>query len=148
MNAPPTRYSHAEASALLPTVREVFRKTRPLHQRLVREARELTQAGVDPFALRAVGPSDLPEKLARRREALHDLARAVDDGLAELADLGVEVKAAEGLADFRSLHEGREVYLCWQWDEPELAWWHELEAGFAGRQPITDPAAFVGEPRH
>lgn len=41
-----------------------------------------------------------------------------------------------GLLDFPALKDGREVYLCWQYGEEEIAFWHEVEAGFAGRQPI------------
>jgi hypothetical protein len=41
-----------------------------------------------------------------------------------------------GLLDFPALKEGREVYLCWQYGEGEIAFWHEVEAGYAGRQPI------------
>ncbi|HLO13527.1 MAG TPA: DUF2203 domain-containing protein [Anaerolineales bacterium] len=41
-----------------------------------------------------------------------------------------------GLLDFPALKDGREVYLCWQYGENEIAFWHEVEAGFAGRQPI------------
>jgi hypothetical protein len=42
----------------------------------------------------------------------------------------------QGLLDFPALKDGREVYLCWQDGEGEIAFWHEIEAGFAGRQPI------------
>jgi len=42
-----------------------------------------------------------------------------------------------GLLDFPALKDGREVYLCWQYGEGEIAFWHEVEAGFAGRQPIN-----------
>jgi hypothetical protein len=41
-----------------------------------------------------------------------------------------------GLLDFPALRNGREVYLCWQYGEGEIAFWHEVEAGFVGRQPI------------
>ena len=41
-----------------------------------------------------------------------------------------------GLLDFPALRNGREVYLCWQYGEGEIAFWHEVEAGYAGRQPI------------
>lgn len=41
-----------------------------------------------------------------------------------------------GLLDFPALKDGREVYLCWQYGEGEIAFWHEVETGFAGRQPI------------
>lgn len=41
-----------------------------------------------------------------------------------------------GLLDFPALKESREVYLCWQYGEADIAFWHEVEAGFMGRQPI------------
>jgi len=41
-----------------------------------------------------------------------------------------------GLLDFPALKDEREVYLCWQYGEDDIAFWHEVEAGFAGRQPI------------
>ncbi len=50
---------------------------------------------------------------------------------------GVEVKdIRRGLVDWRAEREGREVYLCWQYGERTVSWWHELSDGFAGRQPI------------
>lgn len=41
-----------------------------------------------------------------------------------------------GLVDFPSVREGREVYLCWLEGEPEIGYWHDLEAGFDGREPL------------
>lgn len=41
-----------------------------------------------------------------------------------------------GLLDFPALRDGHEVYLCWQYGEGDIAFWHEVEAGFTGRQPI------------
>jgi hypothetical protein len=50
---------------------------------------------------------------------------------------GVLVKDIHsGLLDFPSLRDGRTVLLCWQYDEPRVAFWHELDTGFAGRKPI------------
>jgi hypothetical protein len=43
-----------------------------------------------------------------------------------------------GLLDFPALRDGHEVYLCWQYGEEEIAFWHEVEAGYAGRQPIEN----------
>jgi hypothetical protein len=54
-----------------------------------------------------------------------------------IQDMGVEVKDLTiGLIDFVALHDGREVYLCWKYGEECVQFWHEIEAGFAGRQPI------------
>jgi hypothetical protein len=44
--------------------------------------------------------------------------------------------ADRGLVDFPSIRDGEEVYLCWQAGEPRVAFWHEPDAGFAGRQPL------------
>ena len=59
----------------------------------------------------------------------------------ELTRLGVELKGPDGLCDFPSLRDGREVYLCWRLGEPQVAHWHELNAGVAGRMPLDRPAA-------
>jgi len=63
----------------------------------------------------------------------------LDTFVAELADLGVELKdPVTGLVDFRTLVEGREAYLCWKLEEDEIGWWHELDAGAAGRRPVSE----------
>ncbi|MGH7576276.1 MAG: DUF2203 domain-containing protein [Longimicrobiales bacterium] len=58
---------------------------------------------------------------------------------ADLEDLGCYFKGLqEGLVDWYSLYAGRSVFLCWKLGEPEIAWRHPIDAGFAGRQPILD----------
>jgi hypothetical protein len=56
----------------------------------------------------------------------------------EMNDLGIQLKDySRGLIDFPCMREGRVVLLCWQLGEDErIEWWHELEAGFIGRQPL------------
>jgi hypothetical protein len=127
-------FTAAEANATLPLVR-----------RIVQDITEL-----------AVGLRDRHERLTRlgggRRGALgdayqeemqtlqDDLDRAQDqmkDYVQELHALGVELKDYyTGLIDFPAWRDGREVYLCWRLGEPEVAHWHELDAGFAGRQKL------------
>lgn len=54
-----------------------------------------------------------------------------------ILEMGVQIKDINiGLLDFPALKDGREVYLCWQHGEGEIAYWHEVDAGYAGRQPI------------
>lgn len=54
-----------------------------------------------------------------------------------IMDTGVIIKDINmGLLDFSALKDGREVYLCWQYGEGDIAFWHEVEEGYAGRQPI------------
>ena len=55
----------------------------------------------------------------------------------KLEEIGCEVKGIrEGLVDFPSIREGREVYLCWRMPEKEILFWHDLNSGFAGRKPL------------
>ena len=55
----------------------------------------------------------------------------------QIQDIGAQIKDINtGLLDFSALKDGREVYLCWQYGEDDIQFWHEIEAGFAGRQPI------------
>ena len=54
-----------------------------------------------------------------------------------IQDMGVHIKDINiGLMDFPALHEEREVYLCWRYGEQRVEFWHDIESGFAGRQPI------------
>jgi hypothetical protein len=57
--------------------------------------------------------------------------------ISEIEDMGVLVKDFRtGLCDFPHLKDGRVIYLCWKMDEDKIRYWHEVDAGFAGRQPI------------
>ena len=69
-------------------------------------------------------------KMIQDFEKLDALVHRIQDTGALIKDINL------GLLDFPALREGHEVYLCWQYGEGEIAFWHEIEAGFAGRQPI------------
>lgn len=61
--------------------------------------------------------------------------------IATLSEMGVEVKdPSTGLIDFRHERSGHVVYLCWRLGESRIEWWHEIEAGFAGRQRLDRAA--------
>jgi len=61
----------------------------------------------------------------------------LDELIHRIQDTGVLIKDINaGLLDFPALKDGREVYLCWKYGEEAIAFWHEVEDGFAGRQPI------------
>ena len=71
---------------------------------------------------------------AQYETAMDELGDLVD----ELHQVGVELKDFEkGLVDFPSVHEEREVYLCWQHGEDGISAWHETDAGLTGRQDVT-----------
>jgi len=63
----------------------------------------------------------------------------LDELIHSIQDSGVVIKDINtGLLDFPALKDGREVYLCWKHGEGDIAFWHEIEDGFAGRQSIDE----------
>jgi hypothetical protein len=119
-------------------------RTLPLVRRIVKDIVTLFPAWkerVETFAVhaanaRAEQPDPQAEAAARE---VQRLAQEIEGCLRELGSLGVEYKQPldAGLVDFPGKVDGREVYLCWQYDEPEVAHWHDKEAGFAGRRPLS-----------
>ena len=119
-------YTLDEANAALGWVQEAIASLREARQGLSdEEAREaLAEAGPqngggDPGRIVSEAFMQLRAALAQLQEAevvLRDLDR--------------------GLVDFPALRDGREVYLCWLEGEPGIGYWHDLEAGFAGREPL------------
>jgi hypothetical protein len=118
-----------EANALLPAVRGIVRRIQRTYARVsaAQESARLAAAGA------ALGGGGM-EGGGNYVVSLSELAEASG----ELEGLGVQLKDyARGLIDFPSMREGRVVLLCWQMGEgDELEWWHDLEAGFGGRQPL------------
>lgn len=71
------------------------------------------------------------------RGRIEDIARRITAYLAELEEIGCVFKGfQEGLVDFYGKMDGRDVFWCWKQGEHRIEHWHEIEAGFAGRQPI------------
>jgi hypothetical protein len=80
-----------------------------------------------------IPPAELAAATAEVDGVARRLARLVD----EIASHGAQVKDLDsGLIDFPALHRGATVLLCWQLGEDEIAWWHRIEDGFAGRRPL------------
>jgi len=62
---------------------------------------------------------------------------AIESMVQEIQSFGCVVKNLNvGLLDFLTVRDGREVYLCWRYGEPTVAFYHELHTGFNGRQPV------------
>lgn len=72
------------------------------------------------------------------QEQLDAAMHRLQEYVGELGGIGVELKDFEtGLIDFPGRHQGRTVCLCWKLGEERVGYWHEVHAGFAGRQPIS-----------
>ena len=121
---------------------EEANRTLPLVSRivddLVRDHR-IWEDKVREFELATVGSSpEHPDVIAELLQSdAQRLARDIEGYIAELNDLGVIVKGMDtGLVDFRGQMDGREVYYCWKLGEPSVMYWHEIDAGFVGRQRL------------
>jgi len=118
-----------EANALLPDVRTIVGKIQRAHRKLspyredAKKAAEAAERGGGGFPDGVAYAAILTELTIQ---------------LSELEALGVQLKDFErGLVDFPSLRDGRVVLLCWQLGEgDELEFWHDVDAGFAGRTPL------------
>lgn len=129
-------FTQEEANAALPDVR-------PLVERLVEDRRTLVALGNDLEAVQALiggnGGSLDPSRVGELQEAVAHAAAALAALVDEIQGLGAQVKDLDsGLVDFPARHpeSGDTVLLCWQLGEAEVGYWHDLEAGFAGRKPL------------
>ena len=118
-----------EANALLPSVRQLLRKLQRSRRRLGAFKEETRQAAEQADQ----GGGGIAGGLLYAR-----LLTGFAAEMGKLEATGVQLKDFDrGLVDFPSLREGRVVLLCWQLDEgDELEWWHDMDAGFAGRTPL------------
>jgi hypothetical protein len=129
----PRIFTLDEANALLPRLRDLLPEMQDAKgevERLRAEIAELTRP--------ASGNGHLLGRAIERKR--RDAQKAVDrlnELSAEVDGLGCEIKGVdEGLVDFRAERDGRVVYLCWRLGEEDITHWHELDTGFAGRQPL------------
>jgi hypothetical protein len=121
-----------QALELLPVVRQLLVEIQ-VKKREVDEASE-TLEGL--LALSS-GNGHLLTDVAQARQAVEETATELRSLMSELDETGAELKGIEeGLIDFPSEREGRVVYLCWRMGEETISFWHELDTGFPGRQPL------------
>jgi hypothetical protein len=121
-----------EALTLLPTVRQLVLEIQASRQLMEQRSEEL-----DRLLGLSGGNGHLAADLASARESVEGAGSDLERLMGELDSIGAVLKGIdEGLIDFPSEREGRVVYLCWRLGEDTIAFWHEIEAGFAGRQPL------------
>lgn len=125
-------FSVDEANRTLPLVRKIVEDVVRQHREWREKILELDLAA---SSSRADEPRERAEQLEREAQAL---AREIDGYQKELEDLGIQLKDRRlGLVDFPSEMGGKRVLLCWRLGEPEVRFWHDEDAGYAGRQPLT-----------
>ncbi len=120
-------------------------RTLPLVRRIVHDLTleyPAWRAAVSRFELLTGGArADWGEtrELVAARESVTHRAERINRYLQELEAVGCVFKGFEaGLVDFYSLRGDRPIFLCWRLGEERITYWHEIESGFSGRQPIDD----------
>ena len=131
---PPRIFTPDEANAALSELR-------PLVEGMVDGKRALDEAQErrDDVAQRIAGNGGgiPPAELGALEAAVEDAAKTLAGTIGEIQALGVLVKDLDtGLVDFPGQRAGQDILLCWQLGEDEVAFWHGLEDGYAGRQPL------------
>jgi len=121
---PIRRFTLEQANRSLPLVKRVVADIVAVHQAYTEaQGRVENTTGKEQSAAQSAAEASL--------DRLQELVE-------ELTDIGCEIKDYQtGLIDFVARHEDRDVYLCWRLGEEAITHWHELHAGFAGRQPVS-----------
>ena len=124
----PHYFSLAEANEALNIIRPIMDEVQEIRLKIIEKQLEAWPA-IEKSA--GNGGNKALSNLVQDFERLDALIHQILDTGAQVKDINT------GLLDFSALRNGREVYLCWKYGEADIAFWHEVDAGFAGRQPIA-----------
>lgn len=126
--AMPARYwTVTEANAALPELRGIVGDMLDARERILEARQEIW-----PVLEKSIGNGG-----SRKAGDLIEEFERIEQAIKRIRAMGILLKNINtGLVDFLAWRKGREVYLCWHYDEPGVFYWHELDAGFTGRQPI------------
>ena len=122
-----TYFTVEQANAALVLIRPLMGQLLEIRQAILSK-----QPDLEPMLQKALGNggSSLASEVAMEVAEMQDLILQIRSTGALFKDL------SSGLVDFLSKREGRDIYLCWRFGEDGVRYWHEVDGGFAGRQPI------------
>ncbi|MBA2314662.1 MAG: DUF2203 domain-containing protein [Chloroflexi bacterium] len=138
------------ANDALPEVRGILTRLADERQELIRLRDEVLerQSAVEAAAEATAGGSGTASsrradaevaELRRLRLRMQGVIDQMQAGVARIDELGITLRDIEtGLIDFPALVTGRQVWLCWRLGEDDVAWWHELTTGVAGRRSLAE----------
>jgi hypothetical protein len=134
VNTPQRTFTREEAEALLPAVDRWLAEAQALAARLSTAESETQAANWKPRTNGKVPSEALGVSPVARQSVANQLAALIE----RIQGMGIVVRdVRSGLIDFPSIRGGRVIHLCWRRGEPlAIRWWHELDAGFGGRQPL------------
>jgi len=137
------------ANERLPELRQILTALRDQRSELIRlrdevlERQQAVEASTEGASggSRSADEAEAVAELRRIRLRMQGVIDQMQAGVARIDALGITLREIEtGLVDFPALVNGRQVSLCWRLGEDRVEWWHELSAGFSGRQPLIDLA--------
>ncbi len=125
----PQYFTLAEANAALEIIKPLMEEVQQIRREILKQQPETWDA-----IRRSAGNGGNPtlSKMVKTFDRLDELLHGILATGAEVKDINT------GLLDFLALRHGQPVYLCWKYGEDKIEYWHEINAGFAGRQPIED----------
>lgn len=116
-----------EATALLPQLKRLLQEMIAARENIIKD-RQTWEPIIEKAHTNGGG---------KHGATLYQESTKIQLTLAKINEWGILIKDLDtGLVDFPHLRDGREVYLCWRMDEPRIDYWHEIDDGFAGRQPL------------
>jgi hypothetical protein len=124
----PKYLSVEDANRTLPMVRRIVSDILATHRELVEMVKEYGHLDPELESLKA--------KRHELEEEMRELTDQVNGYIDELEKIGGLFKGFEGLVDFPAVLDGRPILLCWKLGEDRIEWWHELDAGYTGRQRL------------
>ncbi len=130
---PPRHFSVEQADQLIPRLTTILGELTTLNTEHERLQRQLVELGLKTQS----NGHGLEGMAGKIRLEMQRIASQMKERIERVHSLGCDLKdVAQGLIDFRTVIGGTEVYLCWKLGEERIEWWHELNAGFSGRQPL------------
>jgi len=83
--------------------------------------------------------ADQRAQLKNEQEQMTVIVRRMERTVRQIDAWGITLRdIGAGLVDFPALANGRPIWLCWKLGEDDIAWWHELDTGIAGRKPLIE----------
>ncbi len=126
-------FTREEAEALLPAIIPVLEQIREQREAMLHVETELSELQMQSMS----NGHHLHDRIAGLQRTLEKLIESLQGLAKDLDDFGCVLKDPDmGLIDFLSKRDGRDIYLCWRLGEERILYWHYLNTGFAGRQPL------------
>lgn len=127
-------YTIQAANELLPWLTEIFKQLEEPREFLIVSEKRLVELD---YVVRNNGQSDVDKQIRQCEDTVLQLRGRINELATEVAEKKIEIRDLRtGLVDFPGVRENRRIWLCWRVGEPEVGYWHELDAGFSSRQAI------------